>query len=134
MRRLSDLVGARIRKDAHVVETLTPDVLPAFRTRFDGFHDALIRSINIEQTGGESRITVTVVLDAQDGNADWKWIRVSLTIHDAADFVITEGPGYYMVIFELDVDCNDDGVQISQNPEAWFIRGKRLTWSEAPVE
>jgi hypothetical protein len=38
-----------------------------------------------------------------------------------------------MVIFELQVSCDGDAAEISQG-EAWFIRGRRITWSEGPVE
>lgn len=114
-------------------ETLTPESLPGFNARWDDFHDAVIQTIHLDRVEKQPGLVATLVLDAQDGSDDWKWVRVALTMHGVTDFCLTEGPGYYLVIFQLQVTFDDETAQLAQDEEAWFIRGQTMTWAVSPL-
>lgn len=110
-------------------ESLEPAAVGRWLARYSDFGDGVIRSLAIEEGSGAAGRVATLVVDAQDTEYAGAWTRVTMTIDGMSDFRLSQGPGDYFVIFALSVRVTDASAEVSQDEGAWYIRGRRLSWS-----
>lgn len=124
---------------------LTPQELPAFRSRFCDFHDGVVREVLLGFGGGADRCRV--VVDCKDRNSGSGWARVELAIEGVTRCRFELGRTTFEVLSEgihiewLDaevlivLDASPNGPQklpdLSRNTA--YVSGRRCNWSAVSI-